>query len=135
MIDFLATTFYNEEKNISLARNLALAFLSNHDFRDSNKINEIKSVVAEMVSNAVNHAYDEKEQTINLSFYLFDETLEIIVTDHGKGIKDIEKATDPMYSTKEGHTGLGFTIVEVFSDSYSIESEEGRTRVKAVFKI
>lgn len=135
MIDFLATTFYNEKENVDLARNLTIAFLKKNNFDNINKISEIKSVVTELVKNVIDHAYEQKSEIIELSFTLHEGILKICVCDFGKGIDDIEKAKEPMYSTKEGHCGLGFTIVEVFSDSFTIESEKGYTRVKVVFKI
>ena len=46
------------------------------------------------------------------------------VIDKGIGIKDIDAAREPLYSTTldEERAGLGFTIMEVFTDSLKVES-------------
>lgn len=130
---YLETIFNNEKENVQLARDLTRAFLKKHNF-DMKKISEIKSVVTELVQNAIDHAYEKEGEIIKLSFTIHEGVLKICVCDFGKGIDDIEKAKEPLYSTKEGHSGLGFVIVEVFSDSFTIESEKGYTRVKAIWK-
>ena len=46
----------------------------------------------------------------------------------GKGIEDIEKAKEPLYSTKkdEERSGLGFTIMELFTDLLVVNSNIGK---------
>ena len=55
-----------------------------------------------------------------------DEVVEIEVIDEGIGIEDIEKAKEPLYSSKEDEerAGLGFTIMEVFTDNLEIKSAQ-----------
>ena len=57
-----------------------------------------------------------------------DDLLTMIIRDEGIGIEDIEKAKEPLFSTKlqEDRAGLGFTIMEVFSDSMEVISEVGK---------
>ncbi len=54
--------------------------------------------------------------------------LYIQITDYGKGIKDIEKAREPMYSTAADRemSGMGFTVMESFVDKVLVKSEEGK---------
>ena len=49
------------------------------------------------------------------------------IKDKGIGIEDIEKAKEPLFTTRlqEERAGLGFTIMEVFSDSMEVISEVG----------
>ena len=59
------------------------------------------------------------------------------VIDHGLGIADIELAKTPMFTTKpeDDRSGLGFTIIDVFSDEMIVESELGKgTTVKIIKK-
>ena len=53
--------------------------------------------------------------------------MSIIVTDKGKGIKDIEQARQPLYTSKPEleRSGMGFTVMETFMDDMTIESVEG----------
>ena len=49
--------------------------------------------------------------------------LEIIIKDRGKGISDIEKARQPMFTTGgEERSGMGFTIMESFMDQLTVKS-------------
>ncbi len=49
------------------------------------------------------------------------------IEDYGKGIKDIEKAMEPMYTTRPEweRSGMGFAFMEAFMDSLIVESELG----------
>ena len=53
--------------------------------------------------------------------------IEITVTDSGRGIADIEKAREPLFTTKENEerAGMGFTVMETFMDSLQVESQLG----------
>jgi stage II sporulation protein AB (anti-sigma F factor) len=62
----------------------------------------------------------------------------IEVIDRGVGILDIELAKTPMFTTKpdDERSGLGFTIMDVFSDEMTIESSVGDgCSVKIIKKI
>ena len=50
----------------------------------------------------------------------------IIVRDHGRGIANVEKAMQPLFSTVESEerSGMGFTVMESFmEDVYKRQSE------------
>ena len=56
-----------------------------------------------------------------------DQVLEVTVRDHGRGIPDIEKARQPMFTTGgEERSGMGFTIMESFMDRLVVRSTPGR---------
>ena len=69
----------------------------------------------------------DENKIVNLEFDLDEELLTIVVEDFGVGIEDVEKAKEPLFSTKlqEERAGLGFTIMEVFSDEMIVESKLG----------
>ena len=53
--------------------------------------------------------------------------LEVTIKDAGKGISDVEKARQPMYTTGgEERSGMGFTIMESFMDGLTVRSNPGR---------
>ena len=51
--------------------------------------------------------------------------LQVVVEDTGKGIADIEKAMEPMFTTKPEleRSGMGFAFMEAFMDDVQVESE------------
>lgn len=115
------------KNNITFARGAIASFLVNCDLT-INVLNEIKTIVSEAVTNAIVHGYlNDEEKIVHLEFDLNDDLLTIIVEDFGVGIEDVEKAKEPLFSTKlqEERAGLGFTIMEVFSDEMTIESKLG----------
>lgn len=113
------------KNNITFARGAISSFLVNLPLT-INFLNEIKTVISEAVTNAIVHGYNSNEnEKVFLEFDLNNEVLTIIVKDNGIGIENIEKAKEPLFSTKlqEDRAGLGFTIMEVFSDSMEVISE------------
>ena len=90
-----------------------------------NELIEIKTIVAEAVSNAIIHGYNcKKECFVVVKVILENRNMTLIIQDYGKGIKDIEAVRKPFYtSLKElEHAGMGFTIIETFADDLEIES-------------
>ncbi len=124
--------FLSKSENEGFSRVTAAAFVSSLDPTVSELV-EVKTAVSEAVSNAVIHGYDKTVGIITLEMRLFsDYSVEITVTDCGKGIADIEKAREPLFTTKseEERSGMGFTVMESFMDTLEVESEPGKgTRV------
>ncbi len=113
------------KNNITFSRGAVTSFLVNMPLT-INFLNEIKTIISEAVTNAIVHGYNNDEtKKIFLEFELNNDLLTLIVKDNGIGIEDVEKAKEPLFSTKlqEERAGLGFTIMEVFSDSMEIKSE------------
>lgn len=52
----------------------------------------------------------------------------VVVKDTGKGIEDIEKAMEPLYTTKpeQDRSGMGFAFMEAFMDQVKVESSPGQ---------
>lgn len=116
------------KNNIIFSRGAISSFLVNLPL-PINFLNEIKTVISEAVTNAIVHGYvNDETKTVYLEFDLCDDLLTMIIRDDGIGIEDIEKAKEPLFSTKlqEDRAGLGFTIMEVFSDSMEVISEVGK---------
>ena len=91
-----------------------------------NVLNEIKTAISEAVTNAIVHGYkNDATKLVEMDMYIDSEELTIVVKDYGVGIEDVEVAKQPMYSTKESEdrAGLGFTIMEVFTDELVVESK------------
>lgn len=93
-----------------------------------NELEDIKTSVSEAVTNAIVHAYPDSIGKVTIKARIYPENvLELIIRDHGRGISDIDKARQPMFTTGgEERSGMGFTIMESFMDKLSVRSVPGR---------
>ena len=83
-----------------------------------NELEDIKTAVSEAVTNAIVHAYPDAIGKVAVRARICPgNVLELTVKDHGRGIADVEKAREPLYTTGgEERSGMGFTIMESFMD-------------------
>ena len=86
---------------------------------------DIKTAVSEAVTNCIIHGYEQKEGSIWISCRIEGHQVEISVIDTGKGIKDIEQAREPLFTTKPEleRSGMGFAFMEAFMDEVEVVSE------------
>ena len=95
------------------------------------QIDDVKTAVSEAVTNAIIHGYneDEPEKQVKMKC-MYDENriLTIKIIDEGIGIKNIDKAMQPLYTSKPQmeRSGMGFSFMRAFMDSLVVESECGR---------
>jgi len=121
-------------ENVGIARVSTAAFAALVDFT-LNEIEEIKVAVSEAVSNAVIHGYEYQDGEIEIKMTLYEDKIEYIIIDHGRGIADIALARQPSYSSDPERMGLGFAFMESFMDELHIESEVNKgTQVRMVKK-
>lgn len=113
--------------NELLARQAIIAFISpiNPTYEE---IGEYKTIVSEAVSNAIIHGYHfDASKDVYLKVTILDDEIEIIIRDYGVGIKNLEEARMPHFTTRPDleRAGMGLTIIDTLSDSFSISSVEG----------
>ena len=123
--------------NEGMARAAVAAFCSQLD-PSAVELADIKCAVSEAVTNAIVHAYPDTLGKVSLRVRILeDSVLEIVVRDWGRGIADVGKAREPMYTTGgDERSGMGFTIMESFMDKLSVRSAPGKgTRVMMRKKI
>ena len=115
--------FSSKSINEALARVIISGFVMPLD-PTIEEISDIKTAVSEAVTNCVIHGYDGKDGIIVMEAEIDDRTLIIKISDSGVGIEDINKAREPLYTTKPecDRSGMGFTVMESFMDSLHIES-------------
>ena len=91
------------------------------------EINDVKTTVSEAVTNAIVHAYPDKEGDIVVECELGERYIKIVISDSGVGIPCVELALQPFYTTKEDdeRSGLGFTIMRSFMDEFEVVSSSG----------
>ncbi len=100
------------------------------------EISDIKTAVSEAVTNAIVHGYKEKQGRIYIDAALFsDNTVKIRIRDKGVGINDVKQAMEPLYTTAgEERSGLGFSVMESFTDKLSVRSSPGKGTVVTLTK-
>ncbi len=122
--------FPSRSSNEGFARAAAASFAAQMD-PTLNEVEDIKTAVSEAVTNATVHGYPDGIGKIILKLRILPgNVLELTVKDHGKGIPDVEKAREPMFTTGgEERSGMGFTIMESFMDQLTVRStpERGTT--------
>lgn len=118
--------FPSVSANEGFARGAVACFASQLD-PTLGEIGDIKTAVSEAVTNCIVHAYPDSIGKIYLRVRILDgDVLEIYVRDKGRGIPDIERAREPMFTTGgEERSGMGFTIMESFMDMLKVRSKEG----------
>ncbi|MBQ3090612.1 MAG: anti-sigma F factor [Oscillospiraceae bacterium] len=119
--------FLSRSANEGFARSAAACFAAQMD-PTLEELGDLKTAVSEAVTNAIVHGYPEELGKVSLRLRRYeDRTLEIRVQDWGRGIPDVEKAREPMFTTGgEERSGMGFTIMESFMDAVKIRSRPGR---------
>jgi stage II sporulation protein AB (anti-sigma F factor) len=123
-------------ENESFVRVVIAAFAARLD-PTLEEINEVKTAVSEAVTNSILHAYDDDQGLIKINAVVEEKKLWIEIRDTGKGIEDIAKAREPLYTDKPEleRSGMGFTIMENFMDEVMIESSPGKGTVIKMLKV
>ena len=101
------------------------------------ELNDIKTAVSEAVTNAIVHAYKNELGKIYITVTAEADKLKISVRDKGCGIENVKKAMEPLYTTGgEERAGLGFAVMESFTDRLTVSSRLGKgTTVVMIKKI
>lgn len=123
--------------NESFARVVVAAFLTRLN-PTMEEVADIKTAISEAVTNAIIHGYQNEVHKIIIEAAVEGDMFEVSVQDFGKGIEDIEKAMEPLYTTRRDleRSGMGFVFMEAFMDSIHVTSEPGEgTKVMMKKKI
>ena len=121
-------TLAGYSKNEGLARMCVSAFAAQLD-PTIEEINDIKAAVSEAVTNCIVHGYPDCIGDIEIKLRILDDdTLYIRISDKGVGIADIEQAMQPMFTSapEDERAGLGFAVMESFTDSLKVRSKPGK---------
>ena len=118
--------------NEAVARSIVSSFCAELD-PTVEELGDLRCAVSEAVTNCIVHAYKGVPQTERSNIYItvrLYETreVEIAISDNGCGIEDIAKARTPAYTTGESdeRCGMGFLVMESFTDSLWIKSKVGK---------
>ena len=128
--------FPSRSANEGFARSAAAAFLAQLD-PTVEQVYDIKTAVSEAVTNAIVHGYRDKLGVITMTVRIYAPAVaEIIISDKGCGIEDIQKAREPMFTTGGAdRSGMGFTIMESFMDGLTVRSKPGKGTTVTLRKV
>ena len=92
------------------------------------EVADVKTAVSEAVTNAIIHGYESRIEKITLRCKTCGDTLYIEIEDHGKGMEDVKKAMEPLFTTRPelDRSGMGFSFMEAFMDQVEVSSKPGK---------
>lgn len=101
------------------------------------EVADLKTAVSEAVTNCIIHGYEGRTEKIEMRMYYEEQELYVEITDHGVGIEDVERAMEPMYTSKaeKDRSGMGFTFMEAFMDEVTVKSSPGQGTVVCMKKL
>lgn len=120
--------FESRSQNEGFARVAVAAFVSQLD-PTIEELTDVKTAVSEAVTNSIIHGYENRtDGIVEIEAFLKGNEVTISIVDHGKGINDITKAREPLYTSRPDleRSGMGFTVMETFMDGIIVESQEGK---------
>lgn len=120
--------FDSLSSNEAFARSAVGAFVMQLDPTVA-ELGEIRTAVSEAVTNCVVHAYRGTVGKINIGVKIAaDGTVTMKIRDTGCGIENIERAMEPLFTTspEDDRAGLGFAVMQSFSDSVRVRSTPGK---------
>lgn len=116
-------------ENEALARVCVAAFLTKlHPTLE--EMDDVKTAVSEAITNAIIHGMP-KDEKVYITCSYKNNIFRVEIEDHGIGIEDIDKAMEPMFTTKpsEERSGMGFAFMEAFMDELKVWSKPGQGTV------
>ena len=126
MKDEIKLVMPSRSANEGFARVAVAAFVARLD-PTIEELNDIKTAVSEAVTNCIVHAYKEKIGNIYITAIIDGDNVKIRIRDRGRGIPDVEQAMEPLFTTGgEERAGLGFAVMESFTDKLKVRSSVGK---------
>ena len=121
--------------NEGYARTAVSAFISQLDPTIEELI-DIRTSVSEAVTNCIVHAYKNSCGKIYIDVKIYGDGKTVTkIRDRGRGIEDIKKARQPLFTTLGGdRSGLGFSVMESFSDKVRVTSTLGKGTTVTLYK-
>ncbi len=121
--NYMSLEFPSKSTNEGFARSAVACFAAQLD-PTMEELGDIRTAVSEAVTNCIVHAYPDGIGIISLRCRILkDNTLDIVIKDKGVGIKDLDMARKPMYTTGgTERSGMGFTLMESFINTFSVTS-------------
>ncbi len=122
--------------NEGIARGAVASFCAQLN-PSASQLGDIKCALSEAVTNSIVHAYKECVGNIYISVDLLENSVvRIKVKDRGCGISDVKCARAPLYTTDSAgeRSGMGFTVMESFTDAMRVTSKIGKGTTIVLYK-
>ena len=118
--------FTSQSENEGFASVAVGAFIACTD-PTVDELADVKTAVSEAVTNAIIHGYEGREGIVWITCLVEGQDVEICIIDTGKGIEDVVKAREPLFTTRPQweRSGMGFTFMEAFMDEVIVTSKPG----------
>ena len=136
VINSIKLTLPSYSVNEGIARGAVSAFCAQLD-PTAAELGDIKCALSEAVTNCIVHAYRDTIGEIYISVDLLENSIvRIRVKDKGCGIPDVKCARAPLYTTDRAgeRSGMGFTVMESFTDSMRVSSRVGKGTSVTLYK-
>ena len=123
----MTLVFDSRPVNEGLARITAASFCTQLN-PTLEEIADLKTAVSEAVTNCIIHGYQGEVHKIRMKCVRKERTIYLDIEDDGIGIADVEKAMEPLYTTRadQDRSGMGFTFMEAFMDEVKVTSQVGK---------
>lgn len=128
--------FQSRSVNEAFARVSVAAFVSQLD-PTLEELADIKTIVSEAVTNSIVHGYARSNGCVHITVSIYENRkIRVSVRDKGVGIPDIKKAMEACYTTgSDDRAGMGFTIMQTFSDKLKVRSSPGKGTTVTMEKV
>ena len=119
--------FESCSENEAFARTVVAAYITRLN-PTLEELSDVKTAVSEAVTNSIIHGYENGDGDIVMECSIHNYDVSIVIEDFGVGISDIEKAMEPLYTTRPEweRSGMGFAFMEAFMDKLEVESVPGK---------
>ena len=134
-INEMKVTFPSRSANEGFARAVVASFLSQLD-PAVDELSDLRTAVSEAVTNCIVHAYRDTIGDITVQTRLYENGRAVVkVRDRGCGIENVEQAMEPLFTTGgDDRSGLGFSVMESFTDRLKVTSRKGKGTVVTLEK-
>lgn len=136
VLNSLKVSFPSLSINESAARAVVAAFSAQAD-PTTTELADIKCAVSEAVTNSIVHGYPDTIGEIYISVQILEKRMiKIEIKDKGRGIADVEMARAPLFTTspETERSGMGFTVMESFTDKMTVRSKPEKGTTVVLFK-
>ena len=134
--NYMILDFPSKSTNEAFARSAVACFAAQMD-PTLEELGDIRTAVSEAVTNCIVHGYRDSVGYVRMTVKLCEgRIVRIEIADKGCGIADVKQARQPLFTTDAAgeRSGMGFTVMESFTDTLRVTSRVGKGTTVTMFK-